>query len=549
MTGNNLYDLVIIGSGPAGISAAIYAGRATLRTLIIDAGDSGGQITITSEVVNYPGILSVSGEELGKTFRQQAKNFGAEFLSAEVKTLDLDGDIKKVVTDKGDIEALSVIVATGARPRKLGFPGEKEYQGRGIGYCATCDGEFFTGKDIFVIGAGFAAAEEAIFLTRYAKKVYVIAREPAFTCSQSIAEEVLHHPKIEVHFESEILSASGDSVLRSAEFINNKTGEKWSYQVENPKDTFGIFVFIGYEPMSELLKGKVELDRYGYVPTNDKLETSAAGVYAAGDLRPKQLRQLVTAVSDGAVAATNAEIYCREKKQSLGITIEKSEPQSEENTSASESFFSADIVEGLKPVFDRLTDKVTLVQIDGGDSAISAEQKSFVQDIAKLTDKIDIKLLQAGENVELEKQVHADIFPLITLLKSDGTPVGITYHAVPGGHEFNSFILALYNTGSAGQPMEDSMKEKILSIANPVHVQVGVTLSCTMCPDVVQALQQIAAKNSNVVMNIVDVSKFADFKDEYNIMSVPAVVINQSDVVFGKKDMSELTSILLQHTR
>lgn len=547
MSHKDLYDLVIIGSGPAGISAAIYAGRATLRTLIIDSGDSGGQITITSEVVNYPGLLSVSGDELGKTFRQQAKNFGAEFLDAKVQNLLLDEDIKTVQTDKGDVQALAVIVATGASPRKLGFPGEKEFQGRGIGYCATCDGEFFTGKDIFVIGAGFAAAEEAIFLTRYAKKVYIIAREPAFTCSQSIADEVLSHPKIEVHFESEILSASGDSVLRSAEFINNKTGEKWTYQPENPKDTFGIFVFIGYQPMSQLLKDKVELDSYGYVPTNEKMETSVAGVYAAGDLRPKQLRQLVTAVADGAIAATNAEIYCREKKQALGIKIEQSKP-AEESATGGESFFTADIVEGLKPIFDRFTQKVTLVQIDGGDSSISAEQKHFIEDIAALTDKVTIKLLHAGEDSELEKQIHADIFPLITLLKEDGTPAGITYHAVPGGHEFNSFVLALYNVGGPGQPIDDALLSQINSIHTPIQLQVGVTLSCTMCPDVVQALQQIVSKNKNVSMNIIDVSKFADFKNEHNIMSVPAVVVNQKDVIFGKKDLSELVSLLQNYS-
>lgn len=544
MSQQNLYDLVVIGAGPAGVSAGIYAGRAMLRTLIIDSGESGGQITITSEVVNYPGILSISGDELGKNLRRQAQSFGTEFLSAHVETLELNGDIKKIKTDKGEIEALSVIVATGASPRKLGFPGEQEFQGRGVGYCATCDGEFFTGKDIFVIGAGFAAAEEAVFLTRYAKKVYIIAREPAFTCSQSIADEVLANPKIEVHFNSEILSASGDSVLRSAEFIDNKTSEKWHYQPEDPNGTFGIFVFIGYQPMSELLKGQAELDKYGYVPTNERMETSLPGVYAAGDLRPKQLRQLVTAVSDGAIAATNAEIYCREQKQKLGIVIEQTKPETAQSAPAHESFLSSDIVAGLKPIFDRMTQKVTLVQIDGGDSAISAEQRGFIEDIAKLTDKLAVRFLKAGEEPALEEQIHAADFPLITFLREDGTPAGISYHAVPGGHEFNSFILALYNVGGPGQPMDDALRQQVEAIGTPVHVQVGVTLSCTMCPDVVQALQQIASKNPHVVMNIIDVTKYADFKNKHAIMSVPAMVLNGSEVVFGKKDLPQLVEIL-----
>ena len=197
-----LYDLIIIGAGSAGMSAAIYAGRAKLKTLVLDKDRTGGQIKITAEVVNYPGILRTSGEELAQTMRKQAESFGVKFLSAAVQSVDFSQDIKRLKTSEGEFEALGVIVATGSKPRTLGFEGEETFRGRGIGYCATCDGEFFTGMDVFVIGAGFAAAEEAIFLTRYAKKVTIIAREPEFTCSKTIADKVLAHGKIEVKFNT-----------------------------------------------------------------------------------------------------------------------------------------------------------------------------------------------------------------------------------------------------------------------------------------------------------------------------------------------------------
>ena len=302
-----LYDLIIIGSGSAGMAAGIYAGRARLKTLIIDRDRAGGQIKITSEVENYPGILHISGEEISRTMRKQAENFGVTFVSAVVETVDFSQDIKKIRTVDGEYEALAVVVATGAVPRKLGFTGEDAFRGRGIGYCATCDGEFFSGMDVFVIGAGFAAAEEAIFLTRYARKVTVVAREPEFTCSKMIAERVLANPKIEVKFNTEILEVGGDTVLRHASFIDNQAGQTWRYDAK-PGETFGVFVFVGYIPQSAEYAGQLRLNEQGYIPTDESMRTNVDGVYAAGDVRPKELRQLVTAVSDGAVAATSATV-------------------------------------------------------------------------------------------------------------------------------------------------------------------------------------------------------------------------------------------------
>ena len=218
---NTIYDLIIIGAGPAGISSAIYAGRAKLNTLVLEKESIGGQIKTTSEIVNYPGVIHHSGSGLMEDMRTQASNFGVKFQDAEVTSVDFNGEIKTLYTNKGELKSRAIIIATGASPRKLGFPGEKEFAGRGIADCATCDGEFFKDLDVFVVGAGFAAAEEAIFLTRFAKKVTVIAREPEFTCAKSIADKVLAHPKIEVKFNTEIVEASGEGVLNHCKFINN----------------------------------------------------------------------------------------------------------------------------------------------------------------------------------------------------------------------------------------------------------------------------------------------------------------------------------------
>ena len=291
-----IYDVIVIGGGPAGLTAGIYAGRAMLDVLVLEKERAGGQINLTSEVVNYPGIIETSGAKFGDELKKQALGFGVNFVKDEVVAMDFSKDIKIISGKAGEYKALSVIIATGASPRKLGFPGEQEFTGRGVAYCATCDGEFFTGMDVFVIGAGFAAAEEAIFLTKYAKKVTVIAREPEFTCAKSIAEKVLKHPKIEVKFNTELLEAKGDVQLRSAKFKNNVTNEIFEYKAEDGQ-SFGIFVFIGYEPQSKIFKENIALDNFGFIPTDSNLMTNISGVFAAGDIRPKKLKQLVTAVA------------------------------------------------------------------------------------------------------------------------------------------------------------------------------------------------------------------------------------------------------------
>lgn len=531
----NLYDLIIIGAGGAGLTAGIYAGRSKLKTLILDKDQIGGQIKITAEVVNYPGILHTSGKELIQTMRKQAESFGVEIRNETVESVDFRSELKKVKTSQGEYEAIGVIVATGAKPRTLGFKGEETFRGRGIGYCATCDGEFFTGLDVFVIGAGFAAAEEAIYLTRYAKKVTIIAREPEFTCSRRIAEKVLEHPKIEVKFNTEILEVGGDQVLKYARFVNNQTGETWRYDVAEGDSTFGVFVFVGYIPQSAEYAGQLRLDSNGYIITDENLRTNLDGVYAAGDVRPKTLRQLVTAVADGAIAATEVEKYIKEKKEQLGLEEESEAPAS--------AFFDEGLRAQLGEIFKRFEAHVGLVAILDETSDFCGELRGFLGELAGLTDKIRMKVLNKGEDPDLEREINATIFPTVAVLDPDGKYTGVQFHGIPGGHEINPFILALYNAAGPGQSVGADTLAAIQGVAKPVNLKIGVSLSCTLCPEVVTAAQLMAIKNPLIEMEMIDIFRFPEFKTKYAIMSVPAIVVNDSQVLFGKKSLEELVQI------
>ena len=306
-------DILVIGAGPAGLTAAIYLARARYRVLVLEKEQFGGQITITHEVVNYPGIGKTSGKALTDTMQQQAEAFGAEFMLTEATGLHLNGDIKTVRTGRGDFRCFGVLLATGAHPRMLGFPGEAEFRGRGVAYCATCDGEFFTGKEVFVVGGGFAAAEEAVFLTKYARHVTILVRSEDFTCAESVADGARNHPKITVHYNTEVEEVLGDATLRAIRYKNNRTGEVTEYR-DPQGDNIGVFVFAGYAPATKLVQGLAELNEQGYVITDRNLKTSVDGLYAAGDVCIKQLRQVVTAVADGAVAAQYAEEYLLSKE-------------------------------------------------------------------------------------------------------------------------------------------------------------------------------------------------------------------------------------------
>ena len=546
---DTMYDAVIVGGGPAGLSAAMYLARAKYKVLVIEKEKIGGQITITADVVNYPGVKSTSGKALTDTMHTQAEAFGAEFLIAEVLDMDLTGDIKTVQTTQGERKALAVVLALGANPRKVGFTGEKEFQGRGVAYCATCDGEFFSGMDVFVIGGGFAAVEESIFLTKYAKSVTICVRKDHFACAQTIADELQEHPKIKVLFNTEVTAASGPQLLAHAEFKNNKTGETWTYDSKDG-ESFGIFVFAGYVPNTGLVKGKVDLNEQGYILTDANHMTNVHGVYAAGDVCVKNLRQVVTAVSDGAIAATSAEkvISALHKKLNLpefsrpavdeARLHEREEAITEQTEQGGDDnqFISNDIRQKLVPVFEKFAGPV-IIKGWLDDSNFSAELKGFVGEMGSLTDKIKTETAPVADGQA----------PGLELLHADGTSSGIIFHSVPGGHEFNSFIIALYNVAGPGQALEDDVKEALAAIdakKQPIHVDVMVSLSCTMCPEVVMATQRLAAASPYITASMYDLQHFPDIKQKFHIMSVPCMVINGDQVHFGKKSIQDIAALL-----
>ena len=558
-----IYDLIIIGGGPAGMSAGIYAGRAKLKTLIIEKENMGGQIRTTHEMVNYPGILQTTGSQYMETLRKQALAFNVNFKEDEVIDLILDEDIKVIKTKKEEIQGRSVIFATGASPRKLGFKGEEEYTGRGVAYCATCDGEFFQDLDVFVIGGGYAAAEEAIFLTKFAKKVRVIVRKSEFGCAKTIADQVKAHPKIEVLFNTELEEVGGDGVLQFAKFKNNKTGETFEYKANEEDGTFGVFVFIGYKPQTELFKDKVKLDEHGYVITDENMETNVLGVYAAGDLRPKSLRQVVTAVSDGAIAATNAEKYINEQKHRLGIKDEESveiikEKVSEEKVDDKKAASSIDVNDKnrkskllndalrnqIKSILDLMEREVTLVSIVDESMEKSMEFMDLILDMSSLGEKLNVEIYKKSENPEMEAKINADKLPVVALLDENKNYSGVKFHGVPGGHELNSFILAIYNLAGPGQAIDEDLLQQIKAFDKKTNIKVVVSLSCTLCPDVVVGSQRIAMENENIEAEMVELSLFEDIKRKYRIMSVPAIIVNDDKVHFGAKKINEILDLI-----
>ena len=543
---DKIYDAVIVGGGPAGLSAAIYLARAKCKVLVVEKEKIGGQITITADVVNYPGTGKVSGIELAAQMEQQARGFGAEFISAEVTGLKLDQDIKEIETTAGTVQALSVILATGANPRRIGFFGEEEFRGRGVAYCATCDAEFFSGMDIFVIGGGLSAVEESIFLSRYGRTVTIIVRSDKFRAPQTAVDALAGYENISVRFNTVVERVGGETMISYADFRDDVTGAVEHYMAKEG-ETFGVFVFAGYVPNTELFRGRIDLNEQNYIITDEDKETNVKGVFAAGDVCVKSLRQVVTAVSDGAVSAVSAERHAAATRDRLKLpsfprpsvdlqrleqrrtSIEQTASMQEQN---GEGFISSEIREQLTAVFSKFETSVQLLgHVD--DSPLSSELRGFMAEFSGLTDKVDYAVdeITGGE-------------PGIEILHADGTPSGIVYHAVPGGHEFNSFILALYNVAGPGQELRPETREKIAQIAAPADVKVLMSLSCTMCPDVVTAVQRIAAEHADVRADIYDIRYFPDLKKKYNVMSVPCVIVGE-ELFFGRKHIDEIADILV----
>lgn len=311
---SQIYDVLIIGAGPAGLAAGLYAARAKMSTLILEKDKPGGQIVTTDEVANYPGSVEhATGPSLVARMLEQCEEFGAERKKEGVVSVDFSGDLKVVKTEAGEYQARSIIIATGAVPRKIGCPGEKELTGKGISYCATCDADFFTDLEVFCIGGGDTALEEAMYLTKFARKVTLVHRRDEFRAAKSIVEKVLKHPKVEIIYDSVVEEVKGDGLLESIVLKNVKTGELTEHFADENDGTFGCFVFVGYLPNSELFKDHITLAEGGYIPTDDDMRTNVPGVFAAGDIRVKSLRQVVTATADGAIAAVQAEKYIEEK--------------------------------------------------------------------------------------------------------------------------------------------------------------------------------------------------------------------------------------------
>ncbi|WP_455676555.1 FAD-dependent oxidoreductase [Pseudoscardovia suis] len=594
----NLYDAVVIGGGPAGLTAGLYLARARYRVVVLEDEDFGGQITLTDAVVNYPGVTKASGRQLTATMRQQALDFGAELRVARATGIEnAQGDVKVVHTSTGDIRTFGVILATGAKPRTIGFEGEKEYAGRGVAYCATCDGEFFTGREVLVVGGGFAAAEEAVFLTKYASHVTVLVREDDFTCDASVSAPTKADPAITVRYNTELLGVqAGKGGLAQATFRDRTTGttEEWS-----PADggTFGVFVFAGYVPRTELVKDLVELDEHGYVVTHDYLETSLPGVWAAGDLRCKNLRQVVTATADGAIAAVEAERYASRMSEKTGLMPvrptdspyqhreeEQAKKAREAATSpapapvspraqdanaaqggaaARGSYFTDAVRAQLDQVFARMARPVVL-RLDLDDTALSTELHGFMTQLADVSNgKVSVEEHRHSDGPAADlDSADPQLLPCVRLCVADGDgdgeakPTGIAFHGVPSGHEFNSFVLALYNVAGPGQPLDDATRQRIASLPS-TRIMLLVSLTCTMCPTTVLSAQRIASLNPAVTAEAYDIARFPELRDKYDVMSVPCIVITKpgdsdgadgSDgtrtVEFGKKTIPQMLDLL-----
>ena len=306
---DKVYDIIVLGAGPAGLAAASYAGRARMDTLLIEGTKDGGQIVITNEIENYPGSLEEeSGPSLIARMTKQVEKFGADRVTDTIVDVELEGKVKHLKGNHGDYYAKAVDIATGASPRPLGCPGEKEFTGKGVSYCATCDANFFEDFEVYVVGGGDSAVEEAMYLTKFARKVTLVHRRDELRAAKSIQEKAFANPKMAFMWNTTIEEIKGDGVVTSMIVKDTKTGETREIEADEEDGTFGIFVFVGFDPKSQLFEGKLEMENR-YIVTDKYMHTSVPGVFAAGDVIVKHLRQVVTACGDGAVAATEAQHY------------------------------------------------------------------------------------------------------------------------------------------------------------------------------------------------------------------------------------------------
>ncbi|KRK60636.1 hypothetical protein FC31_GL001252 [Limosilactobacillus antri DSM 16041] len=551
MADEHLYDLIIVGAGPAGLSAGLYAGRATLDTLILEGDTVGGQVTTTSVVYNYPAVEKVDGTQLMNQMQKQVTDFGVAIKHDQVEEYQLTDEVKVLVGKSGqEYRARSVIVATGAQPRKVGFTGEDEFRGRGVAYCSTCDGELFSGLQIFVVGGGYAAAEEADYLSRFGKHVTVLVRGDHFSCPPLMAARALNNPKVSVEYNTEVKQVTGDDYVTTATLVNNKTGQETVYHVDDGDNTFGIFIYVGTKPATEKLRGILDLNDQGYIKAAADGATNLAGVYAAGDVIVKDLRQIITAASDGAIAATAAEQYVTAQKQRQGVPIHAvttktaAQPvgqtsnltQQEEVSPHQGNWLTPEIDKQLQPIFARLTKSVTLeVNTDG--STLSQQLLSFATEFADLTDKLTVTT----------KDGQGDLLPLLKLLDADGHDTGLHYAGIPTGHELNSLVLGVYNVAGPGQTIDPALAERIKHLP-AANIRIGVSLTCHFCPDVVAACQRMASLNPAISATMIDLQHFPALRKSKKIMSVPATMINDAPVIFGSQSLEQLVTAVEQNS-
>ena len=307
---SRIYDMIVLGAGPAGLTAGLYGGRGRRSVLIIEKGQDGGQIATTSELENYPGQLleGETGPSLVARMTEQAAKFGCERASDEIKAVDLAGEIKKLTGSKGEYLCKALIIATGAHPRLIGCKNEEEFRGRGVSYCATCDAAFFEGLQVYVVGGGDAAVEEALYLTKFARRVTIIHRRDELRAAKSIQEKAFANPNIDFMWDTVVESVGGEELLSRMTVKNTKTGEITAIEADAEDGIFGLFGFVGLLPDSDLFSGMINMEN-GYILTDEDMRTSLPGVFAAGDVRKKSLRQVITAAADGAIAAMQAEHY------------------------------------------------------------------------------------------------------------------------------------------------------------------------------------------------------------------------------------------------
>ena len=391
-----------------------------------------------------------------------------------------------------------------------------------------------------MVGGGYAAAEESVFLTKFARHVTILVRKNDFSCAASVADQAKNHEKITVLYNTVMEEVSGENGLTYARYKNTATGEVTEYRNE---ETFGVFVFAGYAPATEAVKGIVELNEQGYIVTDTSQKTSVDGVYAAGDVCIKPLRQVVTATSDGALAATELEKYVAAVHRKTGLRADTPVQKQGETTvvvdaqSETESgeLFTAEMRQQLDTVFSRMGQPL-LLKLYLDQRPVSAELESFLSALVVLSDKLELEIC--------DRQADEAFAPCVEVCMADGTPTGLAFHGVPSGHEFTSFVLGLYNAAGPGQALDEAAREQIASITNKTDMKILVTLSCTMCPDLVVAAQRIAAANPNVTAHVYDIRHFENLKNQYNVMSVPCLVVNDEKLSFGKKNVEQVLDFI-----